>query len=66
MITMKCDRCGKEEELSCTFPSIFERSDGSPKFVISYSSDGNAPKMINLCSSCEKLLEEFLNIQEIK
>ena len=64
MIILRCDKCGKEEEVSCTFPAVFERPDGKPKFVITYSSKENPLKMINLCSSCEEQLERFLYLNK--
>lgn len=62
MIILRCDKCGKEEELSGTFPMVFERPDGKPKFVITHSSKEDPLKMINLCASCEEQLEEFLGL----
>lgn len=63
MIFLKCDKCQKEEELSVTFPMMFETPNGRPKFFISYNGANN-PRMINLCSSCEEQLEKFLQFNK--
>ena len=67
MIMLKCDRCGKVSQIKTPnffpFPTSKENGDfeQSPRYLImkDYA-------QINLCSECEKNLDEFLDGREVR